>query len=162
MNVSIYETDKSNISRAFELMRIAFNEQRGYVDPEPGIFRGDSIRSISSELDKKEKRLIVALHRKRLVGAVLCGPDKNNPAEDFYFGRLAVRPRYRNNGLARQLIEEVESTARAAKAKRTTCAVRISLRQNVSLFQHLGYEILGEGTHPGFDAPTYYNMGKIL
>ena len=122
MNVSIYETDKSNASRAFELMRLAFNEQRGFVDPEPSIFRGDSIRSISSDLDKKEKRLIVALHRSRLLGAVFCGADKNNPTEDFYFSHLAIRPRYRNNGVGRQLVEEIESTARSEKAKRVTCA----------------------------------------
>lgn len=162
MNVSIYETDKSNASRAFELMRLAFNEQRGFVDPEPIIFRGDSIRSISSDLDKKEKRLIVALHRSRLLGAVFCGADKNNPTEDFYFSHLAIRPRYRNNGVGRQLVEEIESTARSEKAKRVTCAVRIALRQNVSLFEHLGYEIVGEGTHTGFDSPTYYNMAKVL
>ncbi len=162
MNVSIYETDKSNASRAFELMRLAFNEQRGFVDPEPSIFRGDSIRSISSDIDKKEKRLIVALHRSRLLGAVFCGADKNNPTEDFYFSHLAIRPRYRNNGVGRQLVEEIESTARSEKAKRVTCAVRIALRQNVSLFEHLGYEIVGEGTHAGFDSPTYYNMAKVL
>ena len=162
LNLSIYETDKSNLSRAFELMQLAFAHQRNIIEPEPGIFREDSIKSLSSAIDKGEKRLIVALHRTQIMGCVLCGKNQDNPSEDFYFSRLAVRPRYQNNGIAKQLIAEVEATARSEKFVRVTCGVRKVLRQNVGMFEYLGYEIVGEGTHKGFNEPTYYKMAKVL
>ncbi len=161
MNVSIYETDKSNIGRAHELMRLAFAQQRNIINPEPGIFQ-DTIPSLSSTIDRGEKRLIVALHRTRLMGCVLCGVNKDNPAEDFYFGRLAVRPRYFGNGIGRELVDEVERLAKEEKFLRSTCAVRIALRQNIAMFERWGYEIVGEGTHAGFKEPTYYKMAKNL
>ncbi len=162
MNVSIYETDKSNIGRAYDLMKMAFAQQRNIIDPEPGIFRNDTIRSLSSEIDRGEKRLVVALHRTRLMGCVLCGVNQENPTEDFYFGRLAVRPRYFGNGIGRQLVEEVERLAKEEKFLRSTCAVRIALRQNIAMFEKWGYEIVGEGTHTGYAEPTYYKMAKSL
>ena len=159
MNVSIYESDASNMPRAFELIRMAFEHQRRFVDPEPGIFRNDTIGSLSAAVSRGDKRLIVALHRKRLLGCLLCSPNKENP-EDYYFGRLAVNPRYQRNGIGGMLIDDVESWAKSNRYRRVTCYVRIALRQNIAFFENRGYHIYGEGVHDGFDAPTFYKMAK--
>ncbi|MEM8861926.1 MAG: GNAT family N-acetyltransferase [Chloroflexota bacterium] len=161
MNVSIFEADHTNVSRAIELMRLAFEEQRRFVDPEPGIFRKDNFKTLTSEVRKKEKRLVVALQRQRLLGCVLCNPNQETES-DFYFGRLAVHPRYRGNGIAAQLLDEVESIARSEKFTGVTCYVRIALRQNIQFFESKGYEIYDSGTHSGYDEPTFYKMRKKL
>lgn len=147
--------------RAFELMRMAFDHQRRIVDPEPSIFRDDTIGSLSAAVSRGEQRLIVALHRKRILGCLLCNPSKENP-ENYQFGRLAVNPRYQRNGIGGMLLEDVESWAKLNRFKRVTCDVRIALRQNVAFFENKGYQIDGEGTHTGFDEPTFYKMGKVI
>lgn len=142
-------------------MRLAFSHQRNIIQPEPGVFQ-DSVQSLSSALDKKEKRLIVALHRTKLMGCIFCGQDRVKPDEALYFGRLAVHPRYQNNGIATQLVDEVERIAKAEGFKEVTCAVRIALRKNIDFFEKLGYAIVGEGTHAGFEQPTYYQLSKTI
>ena len=159
MNVSIYESDSTNVHRAYELMRMAFEHQRRFVDPEPGIFRKDTIGSLSAAVSRGEQRLIVALHRKQILGALLCCPNKDTP-QDYYFGRLAVNPRYQHNGIGSMLVEDVESWAKSNGYQRVTCYVRIALRQNIAFFENRGYQIYGEGTHDGFDKPTFYKMAK--
>lgn len=161
MNVSIFEADHTNVSRALELMRLAFEQQRGFIDPEPGIFRRDSFKTLTGEVRKKEKRLIIALQRQRLLGCVLCNPNPESET-DFYFGRLAVHPRYRGNGIAGQLLEEIESIARTEKYMGVSCFVRIMLRQNIQFFENKGYEIYDTGIHSGYDEPTFYKMRKKL
>lgn len=160
MNISIYESDENNAPRAFELMRMAFERQRRFVEPEPAIFK-DSIGSMSAAVARGEKRLVVGLHRKRLLGCVLCFPDLEQPA-DYFFERLAVNPRYQGNGIGTMLLEDVESWAKSNGYKRTACYVRKALRQNVAFFEERGYKIDGEGTHDGFETPTYYKMAKSL
>lgn len=160
MNLSIYEADETNAPRAFELMRMAFDRQKRFVDPEPSIFK-DSIGSMSAAVARGEKRLIVALHRKRLLGCLLCAPSEESP-EDYHFSRLAVNPRYQGNNIGRQLIEDVEVWAKENGYKRVTCNVRKSLAQNIAYFESNGYKIYGEGTHKGYDEPTFYKMAKIV
>ena len=162
MNVSIFESDSSNIPRAFKLMELAFEHQRRFVSPEPGIFRTDTIAALSAAVSQGEKRLIIALHRKRVLGCLLCSPNKENPEEDYYFGRLAVNPRYQHNGIGGMLVDDVESWAKSSGYKRVTCFVRIALRQNIDFFEKKGYQIYGEGTHDGFDEPTFYKMAKEI
>ncbi|MFK7804682.1 MAG: GNAT family N-acetyltransferase [Anaerolineae bacterium] len=160
MNLSIYEADETSAPRAFELMRMAFDRQRRFVEPEPGIFK-DSIGSMSAAVARGEKRLVVALHRKRVLGCLLGHPSKETP-EDYYFGRLAVNPRYQGNNIGSQLLEDVESWAKSKGYERIVCNVRKTLAQNIAYFEDKGYKIYGEGTHDGFDEPTYYKMAKTL
>ncbi|MFT5193256.1 MAG: ribosomal protein S18 acetylase RimI-like enzyme [Cellvibrionaceae bacterium] len=161
MNISIYEADETNAPRAYELMRMAFERQRRFIEPEPGVFRNDSIGSMSAAVARKEKRLVVALHRKRLLGCILCSPNEEND-EDYHFGRLAVNPRYQGNGIGNMLLDDVESWAKSKGYKRVTCNVRKALGQNVAMFESRGYVIYGEGTHEGFDEPTFVKMGKVI
>jgi ribosomal protein S18 acetylase RimI-like enzyme len=97
------------------------------------------------------------------VGCVFCYPDKPEVQEgDLYFGRLAVLPSHRRQGMARKLVGAVEQLGQVHGYKRVILEVRIAFMDNIHLFHTLGYEIYGHGTHPGFDEPTWYKMMKVV
>ena len=54
--------------------------------------------------------------------------------DDLYFGRLAVVPEARGQGIARRLIEAVEDEARRRELAGVRLGVRIVLTENQQLF----------------------------
>jgi ribosomal protein S18 acetylase RimI-like enzyme len=79
-----------------------------------------------------------------------------------YIGRLAVDPSRRRLGLAVSLLAEAERFARARGMGCLELGVRLVLTDNISLFQKVGFEIVGQRSHPGFTVPTYHVMEKRL
>ena len=77
-------------------------------------------------------------------------------------GRLAVAQSYRGHGLGGRLMALAERRARHLGLAYLNLKVRVVLSDKVQLYQHLGFEITEEGTHPGFDRPTYWVMRKAL
>ena len=97
------------------------------------------------------------------IGCVFCYPHKPSTQEgDLYFGRLAVLPSHRRQGIASKLVGAVEQLGQVHGYQRTILEVRIAFMDNVRLFHTLGYEIYGHGTHEGFNEPTWYKMMKML
>jgi GNAT superfamily N-acetyltransferase len=89
---------------------------------------------------------------------VFCVPQ----ADALYVGRLAVADAWRRRGVGRALIHAVEEEARRIGAPRLTLRARISLPANLRFFQACGFTIDGEGRHPGYAAPTFYEMAKAI
>ena len=77
-------------------------------------------------------------------------------------GRLAVAQSYRGRGLGGRLITLAEQRAQHLGLVYLNLKVRVELNDKVQLYQHLGFEITEEGSHPGFDRPTYWVMRKAL
>lgn len=98
---------------------------------------------------------------RQIVACVFTKPHQQY-ADALYFGRLAVLPAYQRQGIARRLIAVVEQQAREQGFRRVVLGVRVALPENTRYYQSLGYEIIGAGTHPGYTAPTYYRMGKVM
>ena len=78
------------------------------------------------------------------------------------FGRLAVVPEARGQGIARRLIEAVEDEARRRELAGVRLGVRIVLTENQRFFASLGYVEISREAHEGFDHPTSINMRKTL
>ncbi|GEK57562.1 GNAT family N-acetyltransferase [Marinococcus halophilus] len=66
--------------------------------------------------------------------------------EYIYFHRLSVRPAYRGNGAAADLVSWVEEAAAAEQFEGVYCKVRASTPQNVLMYQRMGYETVREYT----------------
>jgi hypothetical protein len=60
------------------------------------------------------------------------------------------------------LIDAAKAHARDVGAHRMTLNTRIMMPGNVALFRKHGFAVTGEGTHPGFAAPTFYTMVLTL
>lgn len=134
----------------------AFEEYRGKLRPESGAFR-ETTEGIAAELGR-ESGAIVAERNGRMLGCVMVKLEE----DDLYFGRLAVLPAARGQGIARKLIEAVEDEARRRELAGVRLGVRIVLTENQRLFTDLGYVETSREAHEGFDHPTSINMRKAL
>ncbi len=82
--------------------------------------------------------------------------------DSLYIGKLAVDPAYRGRGYARQLMDLAVERAVAKRLPALELETRIELTENHETFRRLGFEVVAEGAHEGFDAPTFVVMRKML
>jgi ribosomal protein S18 acetylase RimI-like enzyme len=134
----------------------AFEQYRGRLEPESGAF-GETAEGIATEL-AHECGAILAERNGRILGCVMVQLME----DDLYFGRLAVVPEARGQGIARRLIEAVEDEARRRELAGVRLGVRIVLTENQRFFTSLGYVETSREAHEGFDHPTSINMRKTL
>lgn len=80
--------------------------------------------------------------------------------ESLRIGRLAVAESMRGMGVARKLVKLAEERAKQSGKKELELLTRVELVENHSAFEKLGFVRAGEGTHAGFDRPTYIRMAK--
>jgi len=137
------------------LMRGAFAQYDGILVPRSGAM-DETIATVTARL--RDETCLVALAGRIPIACVFYKPL----GEAIYFGRLAVLPERRGQGLARRLIAAVEVAAAAAGAATVTLGVRIALPENVALFTALGYREIGREAHTGFSEPTSITMEKRI
>lgn len=134
----------------------SFEQYRGKLEPESGAFL-ETVEGIAAEL-ARESGAIVAERNGRMIGCVMVKLME----DDLYFGRLAVVPEARGQGISRRLVEAVEDEARRRELAGVQLGVRIVLVENQKLFTSMGYVEISREAHEGFDHPTSINMRKAL
>ena len=138
-----------------DVMRRAFGEYRGVLEPESSVFV-ETEAVIATKLTGGGGFL--AIENNRPVGCIIAEAKDGHG----YFGRLAVDPTLRRRGLARRLMLAAEEYARTQGFRSAEVQVRIALGGNIALFRSLGYRETARGSHPGYAAPTYLVMKKSL
>ncbi len=140
--------DDPRLAALLELIRRAFAEQAGRVDPPSSADRltVDDIRRQATP----PGTMLVAEIEDRVVGCVFLEAR----GEALYLGKLAVEPAARGQGHARALMAAAEEHARRRGHARLELESRIELVENHALFRRLGYVETGENAHPGYDRPT--------
>lgn len=133
----------------------AFAEFWGKLEPRSGAF-AESAETIAQKLEKGGA--IKALVGEETVGVVIY---EVRPT-DMYFGRLAVVPRWRGQGIAKGLIGAVEARSLALGLARVEIGVRLVLASHQAYYAALGYEPVAYECHPGFSQPTSVTMAKQL
>jgi GNAT superfamily N-acetyltransferase len=137
------------------LMHRAFAQYEGVLVPRSGAM-DETLATVTARL--RDESCLLALAGETPVGCVFYEPI----GETIYFGRLAVLPERRGQGLARLLVAAVEAAAAAVGVAAVTLGVRIALPENVALFTALGYREISREAHPGFSEPTSINMEKRI
>lgn len=105
--------------------------------------------------------LLVAEVDGRVVGCLFFTTHHSQP-DTLYFGRLGVLPANQKQGIAQQLVGQVEQAAKEGGFAQVELAVRIVLPDNIRFFESMGYEIAEAKAHTGFNDPTYYTMVKQI
>lgn len=82
--------------------------------------------------------------------------------DTLYMGRLAVSSELRNRGIARTLIALAEQRAQFHSRNTLEIETRVELVDNQQFFQRLGFIKTADGTHDGYQQPTYVVMQKQL
>ena len=138
-----------------DLIRTAFEEYRGPLQPESGAL-SETAETIAAAF--ADHAIFVAETGGRLVGCVLA----TRQGESLYLGRFAVHPEFRRHGIARRLLAEAERHARSAAARTLTLGVRVALTDNHRYFAAHGFREIGREAHSGFDYRTSIQMAKPL
>lgn len=137
------------------LVREAFEEYRGRLDP-PSSAHDKSVETVTREL--KDGGAFLASTGSQSLGCVFFHPR----VDHVYLDRLAVLPPFRGRGVARLLIEAVETRARQLGHTRVRLSVRLALEDHHVYYGRLGYQHHGYGTHEGYATPTFVILEKTL
>lgn len=138
------------------LITTAFEDQRGKIMPPSGA-HNETPAKIRIKLEQGGG--ILAMMGAEAAGCVLYYPDS---AEQMYLGRLAVLPKFRQQGLALAMVAAVEAKARAGGYTSVSLSVRVGLPQNRAFFERQGYLVTGYDHHEGYTEPTFVHMAKSL
>jgi GNAT superfamily N-acetyltransferase len=80
--------------------------------------------------------------------------------ENLHVRRVAVTPSAQRRGVGRALMRWAEEEAGRRGCTAVTVGVRAPLSGNLAFYGRLGYAVVGEHVHEGFDAPTWLGLRK--
>jgi predicted N-acetyltransferase YhbS len=150
---TIREITEPDVPWIVDVIQAAFEEYRGRLDP-PSSAHHKTADIVRREL--ADGGAFVACDTQAIVGCVFYHlyPDH------LYLDRLAVLPSFRHQGIARALIQAVETRARQAGLGEVRLSVRLMLESNLAYYERLGYRFLSYGTHAGYTTPTSVTLCK--
>ncbi|MGF1592719.1 MAG: GNAT family N-acetyltransferase [Kiloniellaceae bacterium] len=137
------------------LLREAFAYMDGRIDP-PSSLHALDLQQLAAKAAAEE--MILAFADGALAGCLFAAAR----GEILYLGKIAVRPGLQGRGVARRMFALAEANARARGFKALELQARIELTENHRAFGALGFEKIGEGSHPGYTRPTDVNFRKTL
>lgn len=154
-NITLRDATEADVAVIFAITQAAFEEYRGVLVPPSGVHR-ETHAVVRQKLACGT--YILAEHAGRPVAAVYYDvrPDR------VYFGRLAVLPEARGCGIARLLVEAVERRAVQAGRVKVELGVRVALAALRASYERMGYRLVAEHRHPGFDIVTFVQLEKEL
>jgi predicted N-acetyltransferase YhbS len=127
----------------------------GSLDPPSGALR-ESVTVVADDLAAGGGA--IAELDSRPVGCLRWWLD----GRDFRVRRVAVDPMLQGRGIGRALMAWSEAEARRRSCDAVVVGVRIVLVGNLDFYHRLGYEIVAEHAHDGYDRATWYAMRKDL
>lgn len=151
--ISLREAIGADAPSIANVIHQAFEEYRGRLDPPSGA-HDESEASVRQKMTGAHA--VVASVNQGIVGCAFYEPD----GDHMYFGRLAVLPSHRRQGISRRLIDWIEHQARLSGFARVQLSVRVEISDNQAYYKRLGYRVLDYGSHAGFVEPTFVNMVK--
>ena len=156
--ITVETGSQTDCADVLTILQTAFAPYADLLNPPSGVTR-ETKQTLQEKL--ATNTLLLAKDGQTTVGCVLYKQHEDDP-RSIYFGRLAVLPAWQKQGIARQLVAQVEQAAQSNNDNKVVLYVRKILTSNVGFFQSCGYEIYAEGTHSGFTEPTYYKMVKAV
>jgi GNAT superfamily N-acetyltransferase len=161
-NLSLREAAEADVPTMVALIHEAFKEYDGALDPPSGAHK-ETVENLRAKLATERAVLaLLNLDQERESDLAVACVFYTNEGDHMYFGRLAVLPEYRNRGISAALIAYVEQRARELGLPRVQLGVRVALPHLRARYQRLGYRVIEERRHAGYDQPTYLVMEKQL
>jgi ribosomal protein S18 acetylase RimI-like enzyme len=152
--ITITDASPDQAAVVHRIMIAAFEEYRGVLDPPSGA-HAETVETVLEEMRKGGA--VIAWEDGEPVGS---GRWRIEP-DYFYIGRVSVLPAQRGRGIARTMIDHMETIARQRGITRLRLGVRMLLPQNIDLYQKLGYVIVEVIQHPRGNTQVVY-MEKQL
>jgi ribosomal protein S18 acetylase RimI-like enzyme len=155
MNIRLRDANQDDIPTLAHVIAAAFEEHRGKLTP-PSSSLNKSPESVKQEL--QTAKAILAYTDDEMIGCVFYSPKG-----DFVcLAHLAILPDYRGQGIAKTLMQEVETKALEGGFSKVRLSVRLALEETRAFYERLGYTFYSYGTHLGFTEPTHVTLEKRL
>jgi ribosomal protein S18 acetylase RimI-like enzyme len=154
-DIVLGEATDADVPTIVALVRSAFEEYRGRLDPPSGAL-DETAERVRQRM--KVARVVFAQARVAALGCVFY----ERRDDHVYLFRLAVLPRFRRQGIGRALISRVEADARALNFPRVRLGVRVALPDLRAYYERFGYRFVESGSHAGYSEPTYVILEKAL
>ncbi len=139
------------------ITRVAFEQFRGKLDPPSGALN-ETLETLCNNTFQPDHGATLAFVNGLPAGALRWSVHPQRAY--LYVGRVAVLPAYRRQGVASALMRWAEQHARALGLPAVQFGVRLQAPENIRFYQRLGYEIIEEACHQGYDHPTFVWMRK--
>jgi ribosomal protein S18 acetylase RimI-like enzyme len=154
-DITLRETTDADIPALVAVLKEAFEEYRGRLDPPSGAHT-ETVAKIHHVL--RTAHAVLALLGDDIVGCVFYA--RSGDHMDLF--RLAVLPAHRRRGIAGALIAYVEARTRELELSRVQLGVRVALTSNRAYYERRGYRFIEERRHAGYAEPTFVILEKIL
>ncbi|WP_199426333.1 GNAT family N-acetyltransferase [Thermaerobacillus caldiproteolyticus] len=116
----------------------AFEEYRNIDVPSSAL--NETVYSIQEAIKNGSEKALLCFVDGLAPGSVRFKTDENT----LYFSRLSVCPQARGKGIAKTMLKWLENYAQKHGKSEVWCRVRMSLPQNIQLYQSVGYTVYKE------------------
>jgi GNAT superfamily N-acetyltransferase len=151
--ITLREAGSEDAHVLLRLMRAAFEEYEGMLDPPSGAHQ-ETIDTVGRRLARGAA--VLASVADEPVGFAFYELDDGL----LYFGRLSVLPEWRSKGIGGALLDYVERVARETGAAGVRLGVRLQLPHLIARYERRGYRTTKQMTHTGYAQPTFIYMEK--
>ena len=138
-----------------DLIRASFAYMAALIDPP-----SSALRLTEAGLAEKARseHLYLAMAGEQLIGCAFFREHE----DAVYIGKVAVNPSHQRQGLGRDFLAQAEQLAHELGLQTLRLETRVQLTGNHHAFGRLGFRKVAEGTHLGYNSPTYIIMEKHL
>ncbi|CAN7743113.1 GNAT family N-acetyltransferase [Paenibacillus sp. LjRoot153] len=155
MVLSIREATIDESELIYQVMIESFKEYNGKLNPPSGALKetvDDTIHTFTIG-----GGAALAWEGDKLVGSA-----RYKPVDDYmYIGRVSVLPDFRGKGICKALLTFVENKARGQGIMETRIGVRLSIPENIQVYERLHYEVIEHKFYPE-RIDSWYVMRKKL
>ncbi|MBH5320360.1 GNAT family N-acetyltransferase [Paenibacillus sp. GSMTC-2017] len=134
--IKLAESKEANL--VHEMMLLAFEEYR-HIDV-PSSALNETIVSIEESLSTGAEQALLYFKDELAVGSVRFTRNEKS----LYFSRLSVSPIARGRGIAKSFLHWLEEHAKEQGISEMKCRVRMSIPQNIALYQSIGFIVIEE------------------
>lgn len=155
MNIIIIPAAAHEIITVHQIMRMAFEEYRDVLVPGSGALR-EEVSDIEAKISLNGGAILVWNEQTPVASAQYYFKEYY-----MYIGRVSVIPEARGYGIGKRIMDYLEGIAREHSTYEIKIEVRLSIPQNISFYNKIGFEVIEQHEYP--DATdSWYVMRKIL
>ena len=135
----IQTTNFKDIAIIHDVMIQAFSEYKNEVSPSSAL---QETHQMITDSFKSGEQALIAYENNQPIGMVRFKLNKSI----LYFYRLSVIPQKQGKGVAKNMLEYLETYGKKQGANEIQCKVRATVSKNISLYESMGYEVVSKTT----------------
>lgn len=155
-NIHIELATDEKLLDVHRIMREAFEEYRDKLIPGSGALR-EEVEDIRKKIANHGGAILVSHEEVQVGSAQYVFKDTY-----MYIGRVSVIKQARGQGLGKAIMRYLEELAKGCDVNETRIEVRLSLPDNITFYNQIGYTVVEEHEYPDKTDGWYIMSKKLL